>query len=69
MVNLQMASHKQAQQLKLLYDQGVRGQLTKNTLSEYIIIIICFFICVHYVTFAVASVKIYYLSDLFDGIN
>ena len=45
--------------------------LINYLLSQYILLLLfVFFICAYYVTFAVASVIIYYyLSDLFDGIN
>ena len=45
--------------------------LINYLLSQYILLLLfVFFICAYFVTFAVASVIIYYyLSDLFDGIN
>ena len=67
--------HRQVQKIEHWknYDKGFpnHSTLINYVLSQYIIIIIIIiFICANYVTFAVASVIIYYyLSDLFDGIN
>ena len=68
--------HRQVQKIEHWknYDKGFpnHSTLINYVLSQYIIIIIIIiiFICANYVTFAVASVIIYYyVNDLFDGIN
>ena len=75
LVNNLNVVHRQVQKIEHWknYNKGFpnHSTLINYVLSQYIVIIICFFfICANYVTFAVASVIIYYyVNDLFDGIN
>ena len=75
LVNNLNVVHRQVQKIEHWknYNKGFpnHSTLINYVLSQYIVIIIWFFfICANYVTFAVASVIIYYyVNDLFDGIN